>query len=270
MKTAVSDEILGLRFKYFINDAMASNSIGIKKEWEPHITKFTKLFNSFFKIKNIIDIGANFGYHTLLFSLECSETVYAFEPQAQNFKLLEENLEINKIKNVISYNYACGDQNCNIKLPIFEDSNNTINMGDITPNININDKYCFSKSIILDDCIFPSKIDLIKLDVQGWEKKVLMGATTLLKTHKPILIVEFEDFQLKKTNTTCKELFNFIKEQEYYIFFLDYNYPCDHICVHKDCLTEFRVKFKEYIHTHTENNIINQNLINGVYEKIVI
>ena len=117
---------------------------------------------------------------------------------------------------------------------------------------------------------FPSKIDLIKIDVQGWEKKVLLGAMKLLKKHKPTLIVEFEKFQLIKTNTSCKELFDFIREQNYYIFFLDYHYPSDHICVHNDNLQNFRVKFQSYISPHTQNNNVNDNFINGVYEKIVM
>lgn len=270
MKTNISEEILGLRFKYFINDCMASNSVGVKKEWEPHITKFTQLYNSLFNIKNIIDIGANFGYHTLLFSQVCSENVYAFEPQSQSFKLLEDNVEINKIKNVILYNYACGDENCDVKMPVFINCDNTINMGDITPNLGDFSSSSITKSIILDQFNFSSKIDLIKLDVQGWEKKVLMGATTLLKIHKPVLIVEFECFQLEKTNTTCKELFDFIRDQDYYIFYLEYSYPCDHVCVHINNLTEFRLKFENNILPHTENNHLNNNLINGVNEKIVI
>jgi len=92
MQTTVSEEILGLKFIYFINDCMASSCVGLKKEWEPHITKFTQLYNKLYKIENIIDIGAilynklykieniidigtNFGYHTLLFSRECNENV---------------------------------------------------------------------------------------------------------------------------------------------------------------------------------------------------
>jgi FkbM family methyltransferase len=270
MKTTISEEILGLKFKYFINDCMASSCVGLKKEWEPHITKFTQLYNKLYEIENIIDIGANFGYHTLLFSRECNKNVYSFEPQIQNFELLEENIKINDRKNIISHNYACGDENCEIKMPIFN-CNHNINMGDITPNIGcINNNFSITKSIILDEYNFLSKIDLIKMDVQGWEKKVLIGATKLLKTHKPIIIVEFEEFQLEKTNTTCKELFGFIREQNYYIFYMDYIYPSDHICVHNDILTDFRDKFKNNIFTHTENNNINNNLINGVFEKIVI
>jgi FkbM family methyltransferase len=219
MQTNISPEIFGFRFKYFINDCMASNSIGQEKEWEEHIPKFTHLYNILYNITNIIDIGANFGYHTLIFSRECSMNVYAFEPQVQNFNLLEDNVKSNHVKNVILYNYACGDNNFEVKMPIY-DVNYTINMGDITPNIDCtNNNFSITKTVILDEMDFPSKIDFIKIDVQGWEKKVLIGAKKLLQTHKPLLIVEFEHFQLSKTNTTCKELFDYIREQDYYIFF---------------------------------------------------
>ena len=56
----------------------------------------------------------------------------------------------------------------------------------------------------------------------------------------------------------------------YYIFYLEYSYPSDHVCVHKDNLAEFRLKFENNILPHTENNDINANLLNGVYEKIVM
>jgi len=270
MQKTIVDNFFGFKYTYFINDCMASTSIGINKEWEPHIKKFTHLYNILYNITNIIDIGANFGYHTLIFSRECSANVYAFEPQIQNFQLLQDNVKNNNINNIILYNYACGDYNCEIKMPIYN-INNNINMGDITPNIDcINNKFSITQSVLLDEIDFPSKIDLIKIDVQGWEKKVLIGADKLLKIHKPVLIVEFEDFQLIKTNTTCKELFDYIREQDYYIFYLEYCYPSDHVCIHNENLKDFRIKFKNYIFPHIESNNINYNLLNGVNEKIVM
>jgi FkbM family methyltransferase len=268
MNTTIAQDFCGIKFKYFINDCMASNSVGVGKKWEEHITQFTHLYNILYGIQNIIDVGANFGYHTLLFSRIANKNVYAFEPQAQNFQLLKDNVENNKITNVVLYNDACGDSNCEIKMPIIH-TNHMVNMGDITPNVNVN-TFSIAKSILLDEINFPSKIDLIKIDVQGWERKVLIGANNLLKTHKPILIVEFESVQLSKTNTLCKDLFDYIRNQNYYIFFLEYSYPSDHICVHNDNLQDFRIKFQKYIFPHTENNNINDNLINGIHEKVVV
>uniref|UniRef100_A0A6C0D0K1 Methyltransferase FkbM domain-containing protein n=1 Tax=viral metagenome TaxID=1070528 RepID=A0A6C0D0K1_9ZZZZ len=258
--------IFGINYEYFINDCMASSSIGKNNEWEPHITKLIKLINTHYKTKSIIDVGANFGYHTLIFSQQC-EWVYAFEPQSQNFELLQNNVKNNEIHNTTIYNLACGNENCSVQMPLFNDSK-IINMGDVTPNMDCMN-CTTTKSVVLDDFSF-SNIDLIKIDVQGWEKKVLIGANHLLKINKPILIVEFEKFQLIKTNTTCKELFDYIRELDYYIFYLEYEYPSDHVCVHKDNLHVFREKFKNYIYPHTENNNINDNFINGICEKIVL
>jgi len=261
-------QINGIKFEYFINDAMAQNSIGKNKEWEIHITKFVKLYNSFYNIKNIIDVGANFGYHSLFFSKEVSEKVFSFEPQIQNFNLLKNNIRNNNILNINSYNLACGDTNIDIKMPIVNILPDIIvNMGDFTPNFLINDNYSITKSILLDEMNFP-QIDLIKIDVQGWEKKVLTGCYNILKKYKPILIVEFEHFQLSKTNTTCNELFEFIRNNNYYIFYLEHEYPSDHICVHYDNLIDFRNKFEKYIYFHNTDNYINNNIHSNVNEKI--
>lgn len=259
-------------FTYFKNDVMSHSFVSNNTYWEPHITNFVKLYNTFYGIQNIIDVGANFGYHTLLFSNEVKQSVFAFEPQLQNFTLLEKNIKDNNKTNIIPYNLACGDINCDVQMPIIKDIKYKVNMGDFTPNIvdEFNDTTT-TKSILLDDVIgVSSKIDLIKIDVQGWEQKVLVGSDNILKTHKPTLIVEFEWFQLKKTNTTCQELFDFIRNNNYYIFYLEYKYPSDHICVHNDNLENFRHKFKDYIFPHTTNNDINNNVLYGITEKIVV
>ena len=261
----------GFKFEYHKNDNMAKNSIKDGKMWEPHITNFVKLYNNFYNIENIIDIGANFGYHTLFFSKEVKGVVFAFEPQIQNFQLLQNNITCNFIQNIQNYNVACGDTECDVKMDIINNNSNKsqLNMGDFTPDVNHSQFFSITKSVLLDYFDFP-QIDLIKIDVQGWEKKVLLGCKELLQKYKPILIVEFEHFQLIKTNTSCEELFDFIRNNNYYIFFLEYSYPSDHVCVHNDHLNDFRNKFEKYIYTHNLDNDINHNLKYSVNEKIVL
>jgi FkbM family methyltransferase len=242
---------------------MANSCVGINEEWESHITKFVKMYKSFYDIQNIIDVGANFGYHTLFFAQECN--VFAFEPQSQNYQLLVNNINNNNVQNITYYNFACGDVNCDVNMPIIE-GHAVCNMGDFTPNITSN-KFSTTKCVLLDEINFPP-IGLIKIDVQGWEKKVLSGALNLLNTCKPALIVEFEHFQLAKLNISCAELFDFIRKQNYYIFYLDYRYPSDHVCIHNDNLHDFRLNFNSYIFNHTEDNTINYNFSHGVTEKI--
>lgn len=266
----LTSKINEIEFEYFQNDYMAQMCVGTNVCWEPHISKFVTLYNGFYSIQNIIDVGANFGYHTIFFSKEVKHKVFAFEPQIQNYQLLENNIKKNEIQNVVLYKLACGDENCDIKMPIVEDSTTMINMGDFTPNRLINDKFSVTQSVLLDEMeFFEEPIDLIKIDVQGYEKKVLIGAYHLLQKHKPTLIVEFEGFQLAKTNTSCKELFDHIRENNYYIFYLEYQYPSDHICIHKDKLEDFRNNFAIYIYPHTTDNDINNNIQHNVTEKLV-
>jgi hypothetical protein len=154
-------------------------------------------------------------------------------------------------------------------MPIIEFNGYQVNMGDFTPNHISTHRYSLTKSIILDEMNFP-QIDIIKIDVQGWEKKVILGCSDILKKYKPVLIVEFEETQLQKTNTTSKELFDFIRNNNYYIFFLDYEYPSDHLCVHNDKIDEFRMKFKDYIFDHSLDNNVNHNIQCDVREKIKV
>jgi hypothetical protein len=114
---------------------------------------------------------------------------------------------------------------------------------------------------MLDDIKFP-EISLIKLDVQGWESKVLNGAKELIQKYKPTLIVEFENYNFLHVNNggTCDDLANLIKDMGYNIFYLEYEYPSDHICIHDDNLKEFNEQFGNYILPHTEQNDVNGNI----------
>lgn len=261
--------INNVEFKFFKDDDLAKSSIALNMPWESHITSFVEYYNKYFPIQNIIDIGANFGYHSLLFSKYVKNKVFSFEPQEQNYNLLSFNINFNNIKNICSYKMACGEENDTIKMPIVENYNNSINMGDFTPNIINKHNFTYVKSVKLDYIDFPP-IDIIKIDVQGWEKKVLKGSYNLLQHHKPILIIEFEEYQLNKLNESCKNLIEYIRENNYYIFYLDYKYPSDHICVHNDKLNEFKKCFNSVISTHTQDNNINHNILYNINEKIKI
>jgi hypothetical protein len=144
------------------------------------------------------------------------------------------------------------------------------NMGDITPNVikhnNILGTHT-SSSVILDSINFP-KIDMIKIDVQGYELFVLEGGKNLINKDRPIIIIEIEEHQLNLTNVKIKELIEYIENLNYYIFYLDYIYPSDHICVPVEQLEEFENIFKEYINPHIEYNSINYNINFGIDRKI--
>jgi FkbM family methyltransferase len=267
-KEILFDKLLITCYK---NDDLANSSICKNEKWEPHIMEFLNFYKTFYKITSIVDIGANIGYHTLYFSDIVDENcgiVYAFEPQPQNYNLLIKNIKNNNKNNVIIYNLACSDCECESKIAqVSLDSQNT-NMGDFTLNHNImSDNFYKVKCVRLDD-ILKDTIDIIKIDVQGWEQNVLNGSQNIISNYKPLLIIEIEEYQLNRNGITSGKLITQIRNFGYYIYYLDYKYPSDHICVHETKLQEFNTHFKKYIFEHNELNNINNNILYGINKKI--
>lgn len=257
------------KYRYYLQDLLSVNSIGLSKTWEPHILKFSQMYLNEFKNKNIVDIGAHFGYHTLNFAKLTNGQVYSFEPQPQNYNLLKLNAKINNLQNIYPMMIGLSSKNESSKIPLVLKTKEKGNMGDFTINNLTSNFYSKIKSRTLDSFNYKD-ISLIKIDVQGWEKKVLKGAKNTINLNKPLLIIEFEKHQLLKSNTSVEELISYIRKLNYHIFYLEYSYPSDHICVHKSQLDQFRSDYEKYIFKHTDSNPINKNLELGIDEKIQI
>jgi FkbM family methyltransferase len=89
--------------------------------WDFEETKFLKKIIK--KGDTVIDVGANIGYYTLLFSKLVGKEgkIYAYEPLPENFKLLKKNIFINKYKNIVLINRALSNKEKNAKLYIDQD-----------------------------------------------------------------------------------------------------------------------------------------------------
>ena len=250
-------------FNTFTNDWMGGDILN-GKVWEPHITEFLKInLNS---TSTFIDIGSNYGWHSIHSSKMCHK-ILSFEPQKILFEIQKQNIEDNKIDNIDLFNCGVGEINeIKYMTPInYEDE--SLNYGDLSVNGN-SDKNGEKIEIKKLDSIKIENVDIIKIDVQGYEKFVVLGAQEIIKKHKPIFIVEIESHQLRKFNYNPSELYGLFRDLGYYIFLLDYHYPSDCVCVHKDNIVKFREKNKENIFELIESNNISDCLENGFTEKI--
>ncbi len=140
----------------------------------------------------IIDVGANIGNHSIFFK-KCwpRAAVYSFEPQVYIFDQLERNLEINGLPLDGCFNVAVGNKKGRGKV-VF-DGRIQKNMG--ATRIDYDDSGSFYV-ISLDEFIknHPhEKIDLIKIDVEGFELKVLDGMRQLIEIYKPLIWIEVLD-----------------------------------------------------------------------------
>lgn len=135
-----------------------------------------------------IDAGANLGCHTLFFSravgaLGC---VFAFEPQRILFQILCANIALNDALNVQAIHAALGKESGSTVLPAI-DYHQPGNFGAIGIGGSGGEGVQLRH---LDEYSFP-RVDLIKIDVEGSEPQVLLGAEKTIQTHRPILYIEY-------------------------------------------------------------------------------
>jgi FkbM family methyltransferase len=137
------------------------------------------------KDTTFIDVGANIGYFTVLYS-RLAQTVYAFEPVPDVFERLSRNISLNNCNNVRAFQCAVSKERK--RLEIFEskisDGHNSI------IRRFEHDKSIFVDAVTLDETVEPSVGNVVmKVDAEGSEMDVLQGAMRLIKSGKVSAIV---------------------------------------------------------------------------------
>ena len=169
----------------------------------------TALFKKIIKPSMVIvDIGAHIGYYSRIFSKLAKEkkggTVYAFEPDPDNYKLLSFNLK--KIKNVKIFNEALSDKTGSIS---FYKSNNTGCHSIVAQNspkevltvpTQTLDKFVQTNKV--------AKIDLIKIDVEGGEPAVFDGCKNIFKQSSLMIVMEFTPDNFQKLGLSSFSFLN--------------------------------------------------------------
>lgn len=169
----------------------------------------------------VLDIGANIGLTGLEFAKHCPEgKVICFEPSPENFKRLNENVALNSFKNITALNTGIGDAPGQFKL---------YNVVDTNPGMKriLNDGNAenFESELITIDTLESQlnklniqKVGAIKIDVEGFEFKVLLSAVFILQKYKPVLFIELDDSNLKGQNSSALELVNYLTGLNYKVY----------------------------------------------------
>jgi FkbM family methyltransferase len=159
---------------------------------------------------NCFDIGANVGQHTLFMAL-LADNVFAFEPFAPVRSQIERKVLINGLNNVQILPFALGafDQ----ELPYFPGAGRNSGVGtldgdhkgDFAAPINISVR---NGDKLIDDFKLP-RMDILKIDVEGFEPFVLRGLSRHIHADRPIILLELSEWARKQlsSETEFRELF---------------------------------------------------------------
>lgn len=185
-------------------------------QYEKKLSKLVEHYIS--KDSVIIDIGANKGWFTVLFGKLAEDgTVYAFEPVKSAFNELKRNIHLNDLKNTQLYNMALSNYIGfgNMEIPfnhsplayLIEDTENCSYKTHVT-----------TLDSFIQEMHIP-KIDLIKIDAEGSEYNIILGAQKLLSSEQaPVLILEAYDKCLSRYGTNTSTLIEFLKSKNYCVF----------------------------------------------------
>jgi FkbM family methyltransferase len=168
-----------------------------------------------------IDVGAHYGYYTLLASVLVGNSgkVYSIEASGSSYADLKENVDA--YKNIKPFHAAAGDSQGHITF--YEYPGPYAEYNTIVPNAYVNEKWFQSVRektntvpiLILDDLIRNERIDkaILKIDVEGGEASVLRGLQSVLKEKK--LIIAMEYIQSKEGSKLHRESAEILFKNDY-------------------------------------------------------
>lgn len=176
------------KIKIYANNSLSQyNEIYVDGNHEPEIAN---LMIKYIKSNDIVlDIGANIGYHSMLMSKCVGENgkVIAFEPVPEMQEKFIENLKLNSFNNIHLEKIALSDTIGNIKFyaDFINDTggSSAIKIRDDMKEIEVGVKTLDSLNI--------TKVNFIKIDVEGYEWNVINGAKNIIERNKPIIVLEY-------------------------------------------------------------------------------
>lgn len=150
---------------------------------------------------HIIEVGSNIGVHTVGLAQVVGDTgkVIAVEPQPHLYRVLNANLALNNIQNVTTHLCGCGMHREFWTLPASDytkpvaHNSGSVSLSPSGPGIEV-------QVVPLEELVPDSYAPrLIKVDVEGMELDVLHGGHGLIQRHRPLLYVENDRIDKRRT-----------------------------------------------------------------------
>lgn len=158
-------------------------------------------------LTNCLEVGANIGNHTSLFS-RFFKTTFAFEPNPFIYKILSTNIQRNNLQAIA---YDCGLSNEAAELDFYVDKKNFGASSFVKKHV-FDPSTVIKASVAVGDKFIEQKqiadIDYIKIDAEGLEGKIVQGLRKTIERYQPIISLEWNcaetrnDFEKNNLFTT--------------------------------------------------------------------
>jgi len=195
-----------------LNDRMLGRMLYLGGDHEPEVRALLRRLPLAGGV--CVDVGANVGLHTVLMSrlVGLAGRVFAFEPDPDNFRLLETNLRLNGGDNVTARECAVGDADGVCRL-----ARNPRNWADCRVTSGLPGWRSHEVAMTTLDAALPElppgAVKFVKLDVQGSECRVLAGMRRTLARHPDlVMVVEVFPDGLRGAGASARELIELLTD----------------------------------------------------------
>lgn len=164
----------------------------------------------------VVDAGAHIGYFSLQMARLVGEygKVHAFEPEGENLRLLRRNIAKNRLKNITVHPFAIGDRDDAALLQLSEYNSGMHRLYDSL--------CCGSESIQvpvrkLETIFSPGEIDVLKIDIEGFEPFALAGARSLIQYQNLVIISEYCPPAMLEAGASISEYLSMLRRENYLV-----------------------------------------------------
>ena len=183
--------------------------------WEPLTIKWLNDNLNYGDV--VIEVGANVGAHSLIISkiIGSSGSLEAFEPTDYAFKKLKTNFSLNPtLKQNTSLHKLYVSDEVNKKSKHKIRSSWIVNKSDDLAN-KMDEEYS-GKIITLDEFFINlDRLDFLKIDVDGFDFKVLEGAKRIIQTFRPTVFIELSEVDLNRNNNSVSDILSYFDDINY-------------------------------------------------------
>lgn len=170
----------------------------------------------------ILDIGGHAGQYAKLFARMARHgRVYSFEPSSYAYSILRLAIRINGFSNIHLVAKGLSDQPGSQILNTPLKDNGTFRYGLAhMGEIDRAGPYHHQEVPITTIDLFAAdeglqRLDFIKMDVEGWEMRILEGGAQTIARHRPVMLVELVDEQLSQAGDSLKAAWELLESWRY-------------------------------------------------------
>jgi FkbM family methyltransferase len=178
------------RNKYFIDpsDLIMAPQLIVYRQWEPDISRY--MIESVGPDTVFVDVGANFGYFSILAASRIGQAgkgrVIAIEPNPKMLRLLRKNAKINWSMAPLDIQpFAVSESRGYVRFRVPESA---ANASMVQPETESDDTFIVETRAI-DEITQGQSVDIMKVDVEGFETFALRGARQTIKNSPAIQVI---------------------------------------------------------------------------------